>query len=168
MRESHLQQVSDFTRATGFEIPEKPKIMGPEALEFISSMILDEVLELLSTEYDASDAKALLHSIIERAKNLDKLITSDPCEKIAAQGDALVDIEYYMHNHALKHGIDTDEIFSEVHQANMRKIDPGTGRVIRDPRTGKVLKPPGWREPDITALIRKRLNSVEVSPGVLG
>lgn len=150
--------VTEFTRATGFATPSTPHEIPPDQLKFLAAMIIDETLELLATEFTPEEAKAFLCETVEQAKNVPKLETTDKAEKIAEQGDALVDIEYYMLNAASKHGIDVEEMFTEVHASNMRKVDPESGRVIRDPATGKVLKPPGWKTPDLVNLVRQRLN----------
>ena len=45
-------------------------------------------------------------------------------------------------------GIDFDEAFNRVHASNMAK-DPA----LRD-AMGKVLKPPGWKKPDLSDLVQ--------------
>ena len=40
-----------------------------------------------------------------------------------------------------------------VVDANNAKIDGRYGDIVRDPDTGKILKPEGWQAPDIQAII---------------
>lgn len=47
-------------------------------------------------------------------------------------------------------GIDLRPIWNDVHKSNMDKFPDG--KPIKD-EGGKILKPPGWKKPDIAALI---------------
>lgn len=48
---------------------------------------------------------------------------------------------------AAQYDIPFSEVWSIVQGANMAKVDPTTGKVIKD-AGGKVLKPAGWQSPD--------------------
>ena len=64
--------------------------------------------------------------------------------------DGLCDLIYVALGAAVRWGVSLDELFTEVHEANMRK-DGGGSRP-----DGKILKPNGWRPPDIEGLLRKQ------------
>lgn len=49
-------------------------------------------------------------------------------------------------------GMPVEDGWSEVARSNLDKIDPATGAVIKR-ADGKVLKPAGWRGPDLGAVI---------------
>lgn len=68
---------------------------------------------------------------------------------LTAAADALADIEYVIHGSAHTLGVPLADVFDIVHAANMRKVDPATGRVKRRESDGKVLKPDGWVAPDL-------------------
>merc|ERR1719262_1668265 len=68
--------------------------------------------------------------------------------QVAAQADALADIEYYMLNCAAKKGFNMSAIFGVVHTANMAKRNPETGRFEKN-SDGKVIKPTGWKPPNV-------------------
>merc|ERR1719453_976298 len=76
--------------------------------------------------------------------------------QIAAQADALVDIEYYMLNCAAKKGVNMSSIFGVVHAANMAKRNPETGHFEKN-ADGKVIKPPGWKPPDVEGELARQL-----------
>merc|ERR1712139_728342 len=76
-------------------------------------------------------------------------------DQIAAQADALVDIQYYMLNCAAKKGINMSSLFGVVHAANMAKRNPETGRFEKR-ADGKIIKPPGWQPPDVEAEVRRQ------------
>lgn len=71
--------------------------------------------------------------------------------------DALADIVYVTIRAALIHGIDLRPIFLAVHRKNMQKAGGG----IRS--DGKVLKPDGWEELDLTSLLRSQ-RPLDTSP----
>lgn len=62
-------------------------------------------------------------------------------------GKELADIVYIALGTAVAYGIPMDEIFDEVHRSNMDKLGPD-GKVRRR-EDGKVLKPEGWKPPNI-------------------
>lgn len=60
--------------------------------------------------------------------------------------DALADLLYVVYGAAATWGIPIQEVFAAVHDTNMAKLDPETGKpnVRAD---GKVIKPEGWEPP---------------------
>ena len=71
---------------------------------------------------------------------------NDDVEKI----DACFDMIWVIVGYMKSRGWDCDAIWDEGSQSNLAKIDPTTGKVIRRPEDGKILKPEGWRPPDFT------------------
>lgn len=75
-------------------------------------------------------------------------------ETIEGQADALADALYFAIGGFIELGLDASEVFRLVHLANMgRKASDGT--VLRDRKSGKILKPPTWESP--TEKIKKLL-----------
>ena len=152
--------VRDFTVGAGQSCPDRPEPMSKEEVNFISKMILDEVMELMATVYTPEDAKRELKSMIDKSKDIP--LTAYPegekglISKIADQADALVDIEYYMLNSACKKGVNLSSLFGIVHAANMAKRDPATGKFLKRD-DGKIIKPAGWQPPDIEAEISRQM-----------
>lgn len=153
---SDAELVTKFTRETGSVIPKIPEPMNSDEVYFLVKMLIDEILELTATVSEPTEAKIRLISTIVSAKNIEYR-NLDTIEKIAEQGDALVDMYYYSLNAAAKKGLDLSSIFQVVHQANMNKKDPVTGKFIRR-EDGKIMKPPGWKEPDIIGEIIRQSN----------
>lgn len=50
--------------------------------------------------------------------------------------------------------IPAEKVWAAVHASNMAKIDPSTGRVNKRP-DGKVIKPDGWKAPDIFSILKE-------------
>jgi predicted HAD superfamily Cof-like phosphohydrolase len=84
---------------------------------------------------------------------LDRLSAAKPEERerrFAAAAHELADLLYVTYGALLWFGIDADEVFAEVHGANLRKT---AGPKRED---GKQLKPPGWRPADVAAVIERQ------------
>lgn len=74
---------------------------------------------------------------------------------LVAAADALADVVYVAYGSAVTYGIDLDAVVSEVHRANMSKLD-GRGRpVLR--KDGKVLKSARYRPPDVSSVLDQQL-----------
>jgi predicted HAD superfamily Cof-like phosphohydrolase len=72
------------------------------------------------------------------------VIENDRVEQL----DALVDILVVTMGAIRAGGFDGEGAWKEVMKTNFAKIDPNTGKV-RKREDGKVLKPEGWKAPDL-------------------
>jgi predicted HAD superfamily Cof-like phosphohydrolase len=71
--------------------------------------------------------------------------------------DAGLDIIVVTIGYLLSEGVPAavlEECWREVIGTNMAKIDPATGKV-RKRADGKVLKPEGWKPPDLAAILER-------------
>ena len=141
--------VKQFTMATSKEeLPTNPRMLTRKEVEFIVSMVSSEMQELLETVcVNREDCTNTMKRLI--TVDIKPEIRKPRSEriKIADQADAFVDAMYYICDTAAKANIDLDKGFEEVHGANMRKVDPITGKVSRRESDGKVIKPEGWYPP---------------------
>lgn len=69
-------------------------------------------------------------------------------EHLAALAKEIVDVIYVAIGTAITCGIPLEKVWAEVHKSNMAKVDPATG-MVRRRADGKVLKPQGWKKPDV-------------------
>ena len=153
---SDSQLVRDFTKESGTDVPSVPQEMTLLEVNFIIKMVLDEMMELYATVAEPQDAKLAMIKMITDSKNIPLEINESTAELIGKQADALVDSYYYSLNCAAKKGINLSKIFQIVHKANMDKRDPETGKFLRRD-DGKIIKPKGWKEPDITGEIERQI-----------
>jgi len=95
-----------------------------------------------------SDQSRLYKKLIdeEYGEFIEAWDANDDVEKI----DACFDMIWVIVGYMKSRGWDCDAIWDEGSQSNLAKIDPTTGKVIRRPEDGKILKPEGWRPPDFT------------------
>eukprot|EP01083_Nonionella_stella_P037299 101673_1 len=155
---SDAEKVREFTFEAGQTCPDKPQLMKLDEVNFITKMIIDELLELYSTVLSPQMAKAEMNKMVHEAKSVPKMnVTPNFTHKlIAEQGDALVDIYYYSLNCMAKKGVNVSKIFNLVHAANMAKRDPKTGKFLKR-NDGKIIKPSGWRAPDVSEEIKRQM-----------
>jgi len=153
--------VREFTVESGSQCSDTPLPMSKNEVFFITKMILDEVMELMATVYEPLDAKNELHAIIESSKNIPMSKYSEDSNgvvaKISEQADAFIDINYYILNAACKKGINLSLLFKVVHEANMAKKDPETGKFLKRQEDGKIIKPIGWQPPDLESEIKRQI-----------
>ena len=80
----------------------------------------------------------------------DAIVANDKVEQL----DALVDILVVTMGAIRAGGFDGEGAWKEVMDTNFAKIDPETGKV-RKREDGKVLKPEGWKPPELAQFIGK-------------
>lgn len=68
------------------------------------------------------------------------------------RADAVIDLIVVLIGYAHSSGWPVAALWAEVHRSNMDKIDPSTGAVRRRD-DGKILKPEGWKAPDIASVL---------------
>ena len=69
--------------------------------------------------------------------------------------DALIDIMVVTIGAIHSLGADGEGAWAEVMRSNLDKIDPATGRVKKR-EDGKVLKPEGWKPPELEQFLQTR------------
>jgi predicted HAD superfamily Cof-like phosphohydrolase len=149
--------VREFTLATGRSVPDTPRPMTYDEVKFLIGMKLSEMVEFAQTVTpDADTAVELVRGLVATDLKSNYVKPTDPIDIIADQADAEVDSAYYGFNAFAKCGVNLARVFDQVHTANMAKRFPdGTFHKRED---NKVIKPPGWREPDIRAEIARQYN----------
>lgn len=147
-------QVKLFTEeSSGKPVPTHPRLMSYEEFFFISKMVISELMELGATV--AKEGENLRETMKVAAENAEyptfSPVGKSETELKAEQVDALVDIQYYCENAAVKAGFYTRPIFEKVHEVNLNKrFEDGTFHRYPD---GKVMKPPGHKPANLIPVI---------------
>lgn len=97
------------------------------------------------------DRQLLRWRLIDEEVNKELHVAMDN-GNLADIADGIADAIYVLIGTALEYGIPLESVWNAVQEANMNKKDPVTGLVIHN-EYGKVIKPPGWKKPDIRAII---------------
>jgi len=122
--------------------------MNRPEVQFITKMVLDELLELNATVMNPQEAKNSMVNMLRVAKNCARMNTENKAEIVAKQARALVEIWYGNVECAVKKGVNLCSVFDLVHAANMSKINQATGMFFES-TDGKIEKLKGWYAPDI-------------------
>jgi len=100
-------------------------------------------------EPSEANYKMYLDLIREETDELEEAIQdNDKVEQL----DALIDILVVTMGAVRAAGWDGEGAWKEVMDTNFAKIDPETGKVIKR-EDGKVLKPEGWKAPQLAQFI---------------
>jgi predicted HAD superfamily Cof-like phosphohydrolase len=81
-----------------------------------------------------------------------EFVSATQARDLVAIADALADVVYVAYGTAVTYGIDLDLVLSEVHRANMSKLDHN-GKPIKR-ADGKVLKSEQYTPPDVKAMLQ--------------
>ena len=85
------------------------------------------------------------------AEELDELSDAVADRDMIQIADALTDLLYVVYGAGHAFGIDLDECFQEVHASNMSKLGENGRPIYR--KDGKVMKGPGYFEPDLEGIL---------------
>lgn len=66
--------------------------------------------------------------------------------------DACMDLIWVILGYCISKGYDVRGAWNEVALTNLRKIDIKTGKVVKND-AGKVMKPEGWKPPDLSKFV---------------
>lgn len=148
--------VNRFTHMANYEeTPDSGTTpLSRNSVVFLTRMVISELDELLATvESGTENRTELLKECVDSRDRTGDVSYESYLEQASLQADAMVDYIYYTLNIACKHNLELSEVFRRVHSANMSKADPETGKFIKRASDGKIIKPEGWKSPDIYALL---------------
>jgi len=126
---SHYRDALAFHLRIGDRPPEAPRRPDAAALELRMRLVREE----------ADEALAALAALAGDGAGL------------AEAAHELADLLYVTYGTFVALGVDADEVFAAVHDANLRKAG-----APRRP-DGKQLKPDGWRPADVAAVLERQL-----------
>lgn len=124
---TNYTKVKQFMATFGQEVKPVPKIAKLSTITLRLALIEEELQELREA-----------------------LVNND----IVETADALADILYVVYGAAAAFGIDIDEVFDEVHESNMSKLDEKGDPIYDD--LGKVMKGADYFHPNIAQLMIKQ------------
>ena len=105
-------------------------------------------VEMEPTWPDFNTRELRLELIQEELDELSDAVADRDMIQIA---DALTDLLYVVYGAGHAFGLDLDECFEEVHRSNMSKLGENGRPIHRE--DGKVMKGPGYFEPDLEGIL---------------
>ena len=116
-------------------------------------MSLDVLMFLNACDQKSSvENTSLYHNLI--VEEYSEFIAARNAKDDIEQLDACMDMIWVTLGFCHMKGYDVAGAWNEVLKTNMAKVDPATGKVRRR-EDGKILKPEGWKPPDMTKFIKK-------------
>ena len=144
-------QVDEFHEKFDLPRPREPVSEFDEALvRFRLRLIAEEFVESLEAMFGT-----MVQTDWQRLRavkvSLQEMIDSNPVEvNLPEFVDGLADLDYVVEGARITFGIDGRPIAAEVHRANMSKVGGPTRA------DGKIMKPEGWKPPDIAGELAKQ------------
>jgi len=125
-RKSKEQLVEMFNKAFDIPVKRKPTLLSEEEYQLKFKLLNEELNEYLEA--------CIQGDIVEVA-------------------DAIVDMQYILSGIIIGHGFQDlfDDLFIEVHESNMSKLE--NGKVLRR-KDGKVLKGKNYFKPDLKKIMK--------------
>mgnify|MGYP005850742217 CR=1 FL=1 len=126
---SPFNKVLEFTKTYGQPISETPNLPLKSLRKLRKDLLKEEYQEYVNGEKN--------NNIVEIA-------------------DALADMVYIIAGTAITYGIPLTEVFNEVHESNMSKLDENGKPIYRE--DGKIMKGPNYFEPRIKEILDGSVN----------
>lgn len=143
------RKVREFHDACGVVANERPTEADPSTRALRCRLLLEETKEFI---------RASGCTLIGAGDGVEVAILQGAEPDLNGMAQELADVQYVTSGAAVTFGIPLGAVFAEVHAANMRKAGPD-GKVMKRP-DGKVVKPDGWRGPDVAGVLA-RFNTKE-------
>ncbi len=145
--------VMEFTVGAGQNCLDDPELMNDDETKFLIRMILSECQELVASIKKGPEFIRTIKENIDFWPLLDgKEVEKGDLFKSQVKSGEII-WQFFMDMFEEK-GISVHDVFAEVHKANMAKRDPSTGKFILRKSDGKIMKPEGWKAPNIFKVIQ--------------
>lgn len=109
-------------------------------------------------QFDVPEREMRMGLIREEVEELEEAYANGDLVEMA---DAWADLVYVVYGAAMTHGVDLDDVLSEVQRSNMSKLGADGKPIYRE--DGKVMKGPAFTEPDIRRVLEGQGHQAEVN-----
>jgi predicted HAD superfamily Cof-like phosphohydrolase len=145
-------QVSEFHRAFGQDIGDKPAVPSDEeVIQLRVNLIGEEFCEMLEAIFGE-------HEEIEFIRESIAYLVEHEVDREAVDmpelAHALADLDYVVEGTRLAFGFDGGPIAAIIHANNLSKLGPD-GKPLKR-ADGKAIKPDSWRPPDVAGELRRQ------------
>jgi predicted HAD superfamily Cof-like phosphohydrolase len=152
---NHFKDVVAFNEAARGDLPRTPTKLTLDEAKLCLRLIIEESFETVEAMFKAgSPVLALMKSHKDATQYVLKTETTeaDLEQNDVELLDGLCDTLVVAMGMAAMAGLPLNEGMAEVNRSNLAKIDPETGRCIKD-AGGKIQKPEGWTKPDLASVV---------------
>lgn len=95
-------------------------------------------------DQEKTTENAILYHNLIKEEYQEYLDAIEPTDEL----DACMDMIWVILGYCYMRGWNVNDAWKEVARSNLAKINPGTGKVIKNEH-GKVMKPDGWTPPQL-------------------
>lgn len=142
------QQVYEFMKAVGLPMPHE----NDPGFERLTQKDFDRLINLVNEEVNDEFIENMYH--LKCLCSIDGYATDEQKFEVWVQIiDAICDTIVVVFNSMNSMGLDIKPFFNEVQRTNMAKLNGP----IRE-SDGKRLKPPGWKPPNISGILKRIVN----------
>lgn len=141
------------------EISGTPEKFDPKKVALYTALVLEEVAEMLDS-FGSEKLSEIANNIEEysqkfKSQEFTDLVESENFDKVAFL-DAAVDIAVVSVGAGIAVGADIDGATRHVGENNLSKfpIIDGVRTVLKDPVSGKVMKPQGYQSPNLEPFLK--------------
>lgn len=138
--------VRQFHTTYGLPIVDDAPDVDRERVHMRMALIAEEFAELMGAVY-GGDAETSILDVVRQA-----VAGDDGTRDTVETADALADLIYVIYGMALEIGVPLADVLAEVQVSNLSKLGADGKPIYRD--DGKVLKGPGFRDPQIARVLR--------------
>lgn len=103
--------------------------------------------------------------IYEMQEAWEAFLRSGSLEHLTEFVDGAIDSIYVILWTLHKLGVPVNLCWDEVQRSNMAKLGPD-GKPLKNPETGKIMKPEGWQPPDLFGLLQEAASQVTYVRGL--
>jgi predicted HAD superfamily Cof-like phosphohydrolase len=149
---SMFEDVRAFHAATGLVVRRRATLLEGDAMEARAISDWTDALrgKTFKVAVRAGNGDAFARRLRLIAEELHEVVEAHLAGDLAEFADGLADLAWVVLGTAVEAGIPFDEVWAEVRRANMAKAG-GTLDA-----SGKLQKPPGWRPPDVAAVLARQ------------
>lgn len=159
-RDGHLDDVLKFYRKHNFPVADLGDKPDPNFASLWVRLLGEELGETLASLGKFSEQKGLVLAFIDAVISAASKKAADGSAPLPELVDGLHDTEWVLkQGHLMIGNTQPEPQWQEVCRANMDKL-PGNVR-----GDGKIMKPTGWRPPDIAGLVEAEIGKRESSDG---
>jgi predicted HAD superfamily Cof-like phosphohydrolase len=101
--------------------------------------------------FPCDDERELRKKLLK--EEFDEYLRAEEDNDLVEVADALGDMLYIIYGTAVSYGLPINDIFDEIHNSNLSKLDENGNPIRRE--DGKILKGPNYFKPDISSIINQ-------------
>ena len=148
---NHESRVREFMRLAGQHLPASPTLPTEEVCHLRATLILEEALEKIDALGFVVKVKSLYNDCTIERDVVECIPHGDPPDLIEIVKES-ADTIVVSTGTLISCGVPVESVLELVDESNLAKYS-GDYKIRPD---GKVIKPTGWKKPDIASLLQNQ------------